>query len=247
MPKNAPELEEKLTSELKELGARVKRLREFRRLTLQVVAEAANIGVQTLVRIEEGSPGVALLNLQKVLTVLNAPATFVDVTTPPSEERPGLPQYVGSEAVQARIKKAAQAAAQELDKLGRKDGVAVADERFMAALERRLSELLCGDAGRPFVAGSVTTKLLYSDSDVGGPMSIEGEQPAGWVLRMRNGRQLLARDGSVVAAGMLDSGQLHASRTEALAALGELIESKGHTPGPVDAVPAFQDESGYRF
>lgn len=55
---------------LEALGTRVKVERERQGLTMVRLAAQADVGVQTLVRIEAGNPGMGALNLMKVLDAL---------------------------------------------------------------------------------------------------------------------------------------------------------------------------------
>lgn len=248
MTKSAKDLEAAVTAELKELGGRIKQLRDFRRLTLHTVAERAGVGVQTLVRIEEGSPGVALLNLQKVLTVLGAPATFLAAGVPPAPVPPVLPLYDDSEAVSERVAKAAALACQELAKLTRKSSGGL-DTDLEHLIQRRLMELLTGHPGVPLTNSELPAPLLYSDEQVGGPPAIEGAKPAGWVVRLRESRQLLdlSTDSGVATLDAAASTQVLASRSAGLQAIRAFLAARGALPGPVDVVPVYKDGAALRF
>lgn len=241
MQESGEDLDAAVTLQLKEAGARVKRLREFRRLTLNTLAEQANVGVQTLVRIEEGSPGVALLNLQKVLTVLGAPLQ-VAPRAPRGDEPSTQPiSHVADPAVVARVEQAAQAAMQQLRKLGTKRQPFDFPADYGESLKALISQFL---AGQLQSSGQASASLLLDDADVGGPLNALGA--VGWTLRLRHSRQLVNRDGSLASFDELTNAHLHATRQAALTAWRELFIA-GKLNMPVDAVPVFRDGDALRL
>jgi transcriptional regulator with XRE-family HTH domain len=64
---------------LKELGENIKLARKRRRLSLQQVAERADIARSTLGLIEKGSPGVAMSSYVQVLFVLGLEKDLLNV------------------------------------------------------------------------------------------------------------------------------------------------------------------------
>jgi transcriptional regulator with XRE-family HTH domain len=64
---------------LKELGENIKLARKRRRLSLQQVAERANIARSTLGLIEKGSPGVSMSSYLQVLFVLGLEKDLLNV------------------------------------------------------------------------------------------------------------------------------------------------------------------------
>ena len=64
---------------LKELGENIKLARKRRRLSLQQVAERADIARSTLGLIEKGSPGVAMSSYLQVLFVLGLEKDLLNV------------------------------------------------------------------------------------------------------------------------------------------------------------------------
>ena len=70
MAKTAPLLFPKHQRLLRQLGENIKLARLRRKLSSEQVAERAGIGRSTLVKLEQGNPGVGLGNLLNVLRVL---------------------------------------------------------------------------------------------------------------------------------------------------------------------------------
>lgn len=79
MAKSAPILFPKSQRILSEVGENIKLARLRRKLSSEQVAERANIGRSTLVKIEQGHPGVGIGNYLNVLRVLGLEQDFLVV------------------------------------------------------------------------------------------------------------------------------------------------------------------------
>lgn len=77
MANSSPTLFPKLQRILHELGENIKLARLRRKLSSEQVAERAGIGRSTLVKIEQGHPGVGIGNYLNVLRVLGLEQDFL--------------------------------------------------------------------------------------------------------------------------------------------------------------------------
>lgn len=240
------DIERELTEQMKELGGRIKQAREFRRLTLATLARQADIGMMTLVRIEDGNPAVGMLNLHKVLRVLGLPQSLVPPNMPAADDLPRQPRHLASKETDQAIEDAVRAACALLDswlqvKHPERDGIS---SNFQGQLREHVAAMLCG---KPGSTQSVQLKrLVYSDDFVGGPMFCDDEACQGWALRVRGEPTVL--QGSKTLELRQSGFDPYSTRADALKALRKYVEKVGHPPGPVDAVPVFLDENEqYRF
>lgn len=234
-----------LLESIKQLGRRVRQARQFRNFTLEALAQAADVGLQTLVRIEEGNPGVGALNLQKVLAVLNLSLDVpLDFALSPQEGAlPLHALHARDEVVQEAVEAAASAACKELDRLlgtktPEKDGIS---SNFQGLLAQHLERMLCGSAGVAAQRAPALKRLVYSDAEVGGPLvADESLAVAGWALRLR-GQNLVWQDGRQLT---LDSEAFDpwSTRRDALEGFRQQLHSVGHPPGVIDAVPVYLDQ-----
>ncbi len=234
-----------LLQALKELGRRVRHARQLRNFTLESLAEAADVGMQTLVRIEEGNPGVGALNLQKVLAVLNLSLDVPLDFSPPREDgqQPLHTRHARDEDVQAAVEAAASAACKVLDQLlgtktPEKNGIS---SNFQGLLAQHLERMLCGSPGLVPSRAPALKRLVYSDAEVGGPRTAdESLAVAGWALRLR-GQNVVWQDGRLLP---LDSEDFDpwSSRHDALEGFRLQLHAKGHPPGVIDAVPVYFDQ-----
>lgn len=224
-----------------ELGRRVKQARNFRRLTLHALARQAGVGVQTLVRIEEGHPNVGMLNLFKVLQVLGVSQSPVPQQLSRLSQSAALPRTALHASSRATQLAAAQAATEAVASLQGwlDENAAPARVSLGAAVKEQLAAHL---VDLLTAQGAAAGPVLYADSQVGGPLQAD-EQCSGWVLHVRDTRTVLQHDAVVQLPH--PRLKLHASRQAALQGLRRFIEVHGHVPGPVDALPAQVDAQGH--
>lgn len=238
--------EKELVSQMEELGRQVKNAREFRRLSREMVARQADIGVMTLVRIEAGNPAVSVLNLHKVLRVLGLPQSLAPTNLPTADDLPRQAKHLASNDTDEALEQAVSAACSVLDewlavKHPERDGIS---SNFQGQLREHLAAMLCG---RPGAVRPVRLKrIVYSDDFLGGPLYVEDPACQGWALRIR-GESTVIQDNHVIE--LKSTGfDPYTSRAFALAALRSFVETEGHPPGPVDAVPVYLDaQERYRF
>jgi transcriptional regulator with XRE-family HTH domain len=240
------DIEHQLVEQMQELGRQIKQAREFRRLTLAALSRQADIGMQTLVRIEDGNSAVGMLNLHKVLRVLGLPQSLVPPNMPVAEDLPRHARHLDSEDTDEAIEAAANAACRVLDewlavKRPERDGIS---SNFQGQLREHVSAMLCGKPGA--MHSMALKRLVYSDDFVGGPMRCEETDCLGWALRVR-GEPTVVQDTALLTLSS-ESFDPYVSREGAVAALRQFVQRCGHPPGPVDAVPVFAaGENGYRF
>jgi transcriptional regulator with XRE-family HTH domain len=244
MPTPAP-FQARLAEHLKVLGRRIREMREFRRLSLQALAQQADIGVQTLIRIEDGSPGAGALNVSKVLHVLGMPSTLVPIEGSVPLTLPCHAMHVDSPDVDDALEAATSSACKTLDVLlGVKrpevDGIS---SNFQGQLKAHLAAMLCGKPGATH-SGNLK-RLVYSDDFVGGPRYAPPAEVAGWALRLR-GEPRVLQDFRWLRLGDLEFDPF-VDRAAALESFRAYVETAGHPPGPVDAVPVFRDGEQYKF
>jgi hypothetical protein len=110
-------------------------------------------------------------------------------------------------------------------------------------LQGHLRAMLCGAAAE---ANPVPLpRLVYSNADVGGP-ACAPDEACGWTLRLREYEQVL--QGEQVLALAHPDFEPWPSRAAALADFCRYVDSCGHPPGAVDAVPVYvDDEDRYTF
>ena len=218
--------------------------RERQQLSLRALATQADIGLQTLVRIEDGSPGVSLHNIEKVLAALGEPAPDFMSLSRTDEESSLHALHRDSAQVQAGIEEAARAACEVLNallptKTPERDGVG---DTFMAQLMGHLGAMLCGQAAAR--ERRHLKRLVYSDADVGGPTRTP-EGAAGWALVLRKSGKAL-QDGQALSIAD-DAFSPWASRGDALVDFQAHVERYGHLPDEVNAIPVWFDDARERY
>lgn len=97
-----------LRAPLKEIGARLARLRIARRVTQQIAAERAGFSRNTLSRIENGDPSVAVGQVLRYLAVLDKVKALLDALQPDTDHA------VRSLATRERTKRARTLSEREL-------------------------------------------------------------------------------------------------------------------------------------
>ena len=235
-------LERTLTRESAQLGAEIRRTRDFRQMTLHTLAEAAGIGLQTLVRIEDGHPGVSVLILQKVLRVLGLeyrfhPALLVEGSAAYH------PYHVSNPALQQALEDASRAACKVLDaffevKNPEKNGIS---SNFQGQLKEHLEAMVCGEPAA--LTATRLTQLVYSDRSIGGPLQCDDDRCRGWVHRSREEHGKVWT-GSALQPLRSEHVAPYASREAAMKAFQKWVSEQGHPPCPVDIVPVFEDDQG---
>ncbi|GAB7550104.1 helix-turn-helix domain-containing protein [Cupriavidus sp. CuC1] len=236
--------ESDLTGQLAELGARIRKARDFRRLTLYGLANQSGVCVQTLISIEQGNSGVAAPQLHKVLRTLGLPQTLVPQDVPPGQREACHSRHLGSVDTETAINNAAQKACEVLDAwlVAINPGQAI-DSNFQRHLREHIAAMLCGRPGsmRP----ARIRRRVYSDDFVGGPIAAESEDCRGWALRVRGETLILQGQ---CALDLNDAAfEPYSSREVALRAFREYVEKGGIPPEALDAVPVFWSESGQYY
>ena len=240
-------IEQDLIDQLGELGQLVRNTREFRKLTQPQVAKLAGVGLQTLLRIEDGHAGIGAVNLGKVLRVLDMEESLVPGTMPSEADAALHEHHLDHADVEQAIEDAVRAACESLDAFfdvrhPEVDGIG---SNFQGLLKEHVAAMLCGAHGAKQRYATFLPRLVYSDAFVGGPRYTETKNH-GWVLRVR-GTQRVLNEGNVVpiSHSSLDP---FSSREYALEGFRKFIEGAGHPPGPVDAVPVYLSaDEKYRF
>lgn len=90
---------------LKQLGEYIRIARKKRRMTMAEVAERLNLGYQTIVRIENGDPGVSISSYMSTLWLFDLAKQFTQSIHPDQDEvgksleNSRLPERVGRKRV----------------------------------------------------------------------------------------------------------------------------------------------------
>ena len=254
-PTSIEALSVELNPDITALGEEIRRAREFRRMTLHTLAAAADVGLQTLVRLEAGHAGVSVLILQKVLRVLGIESRLLLAGAGDSETA-YRPCHVQGERTQQALLDAAGAACKVLDGFlqERADGAAAhpgIGPEFRQQLKAHLQAMLCGVPGDP--KPGVLPALVYSERSLGGPLRSANEQACvGWVLCGRVyewQRASLSEEapvwlGDKVVAVSDPQVSPFDSRDEALLAFAAWVNEHGHPPMPLDLVPVYDGVNG---
>jgi transcriptional regulator with XRE-family HTH domain len=225
------------------LGKRIRLARQAQGLSLAALADQAEVGLQTLLRIENGAEGSAIANVEKVMHALG-----LELEVPFDAPTSGLPLrelHIDSANVDEALEEATRAALAVLDALiatstPEHDGIT---SNFQGQLKAHLSAMLCGQSGA--TQQVALPVLLYSGTCVGGPRR-GPDRNAGWVLALQ-GTDKVLQDGKLLSLRDEDLDPW-SSRAAALEAVRLWVERYGHLPGPVEAVPLAVDADGrYRF
>jgi transcriptional regulator with XRE-family HTH domain len=230
--------ERELVEQMTLLGQRIKQAREFRRLTLHSLARQAGIGLQTLIRIEDGSINVAVLNLHKVLRVLGLPVDWLPQALPAPQVTPRTTLPLEGKTVDAALKDAARAASAQLASALGSAAAKGLNAEFERELRARMAAMLAGQWVSE--AGDRPTAVVQADAQVGGPLSVDEPDCIGWVLKLRGVPRVL-QGGREVEMGAPTELTPYADRPAALTALRRFTDKSGWPSAPVDALPLFKD------
>lgn len=230
-----------LEAELVRRGRRIRQERERQGWSLRILAMQAEVGLQTLVRIEAGNLGVSVENFLRVERAVGLVAHSSEHSS--DEGNSVLARqmlHLDSPKTEDAVERAAQAACEVLDEFlatahPERDGIS---SNFQGLLREHLKAMLCGaSAARQ---GISLKRVVYSDDWLGGPPASRVGTCAGWVLRIR-GTPLVLQGARTI---LLDAEDLdpYTSREAAAQGFRAYIESERHPQGMVDAVPVFLDE-----
>ncbi len=229
-----------LNAEMALLGRRIKQGREFRSLTLHDLARQAEVGVQTLVRIEAGNTNVGALNLQRVMRVLGMSPTLV--AAPLTAQTPMHARSIQTREATKALKDAARAACTTLDTWLQTAGASrLSGSTFEQLLQEHLVALLAGQPGAVGLTEGLPPQL-YTPRAVGGPLTLEeSETPQclGWVLKVRGDDVILQGGRAMPLVLTRESIVPYQSREAAVEACLRFVDKTGHPPGAVDALPVF--------
>lgn len=158
--------------DIERLGETVREARNEEGWSQTELAKKADVGLQTVVRIEAGNGGVSADNLRKVLDALRllVPLPIIQAY----KEKPALhPVHIDSDQVDEVVHSAVSAACNELDALfpGAKPEVDGVSTDFAGLLEAHIRAMLCGElASMRF--RSRPRKLVWQDADFGHPFTL---------------------------------------------------------------------------
>lgn len=238
-----------LVEQVAAMGRRIRAEREHQCLTLADLASRARIGLQTLIRIEDGSPGVALANVQKVLGALDLPSTLAPEGYARDYSEPLHPVHIEDAELTEAVEDAVRLACRRLDdffndKFGDvRPEVNGISSNFQGLLEMHVRAMLKGEMAHKASHRTELHKLVYSDGDLGGPRY--APSAAGWVLRARGTSKVL-QDGRAVSmtSEVFDP---YTSREAAERAFRDSIERHGHPATPLDAIPVYLVSDRWSF
>lgn len=229
-----------LYEEARELGQLIKRTREHQGLSQGTLARMAEIGLQTLIRIEDGSVGSGQMNVQSVLRSLRLPYSLIPaaMSLPSTEACHGV--HLHDSRVQNALDEAVELASERLQQLMASFGSTLPEangisSNFDRQLRRHLSAMLCG---RPSDLPNYPVhlkKLVYSSTDLGGPCELPAGHTGGWLLRVKGTKHVL-QDGHVLS--LEDPACQPLPSREALEdAYQAEVQLKGHLVGALEAYP----------
>lgn len=225
-------------------GSAVQAERERRGWTRETLAGRAGIGLQTLIRLENGSPGTSVGNLTAVLYALDLNLGIEQKLTAP-EGLPLHPLDLDSEEVASVLRAAVTAACTELDTLfpGAKPEVSGISSNFAGLLEEHLRAMLEGNphANRT----SVLPVLGYSEMTFR-PRRLSSlqlpRQADGWLVHAKDHNLFLEPsngyqgvDNAYRRLGSVTD--LYASRDAAVHCALQAIKDLGHPPAALEIIP----------
>lgn len=246
-----------LTEECRQAGRNIRNARDRQGWTQQQLATQAGVGLQTVVRLEQGHPGVSTLNVRKVLHALQLVGPSAEELAQAASQGPTFPlheRHLDSTETQEALEAAAKAACEVLDEwLGveyvERDGIT---SNFQGMLKAHLAAMVCG---RPHGREqSYLPRLVYSDDWLHERPSVG--KAFGWVLRFCSTQRIL--EGWTLRADrtqcILDEGRVlsltdedvnpFTSAEAACEAFRRHIERHGHPDAAVEVVPVYLSATG---
>lgn len=219
-------------SELAALGRLIAEARNAQGLTQGQLAEQAGVGLQTVVRIEQGNAGVGVGHVASVLRCLKLPLHQGVVSAP---TLPLHPRHIEDPDVQEVLDQAVQAACEALDRLfpGQPPEVRGVSSNFAGQLRSHMAAMLTGEPGYQATHRVALNKLLYCDADFGPQVRLSAE--ADGYLAWREGTDEVLEGGRFRVMTKVED--LYTSREAAIEALRKYLAGEGELPGPVRVVP----------
>lgn len=226
--------------ELPPTGNAIRAAREARKWSRERLAQRAGVGLQTLVRLENGNPGVSLGNLTAVLYALDM-NLHVQSQPAPSAQQPLHPIDLDSEHVSQALRQAVSAACHELDSLfpgarPEKNGIS---SNFAGLLEDHLRAMLEGNA---HAARPTRLPVLGYSQATFGPEQPLPPQAQGWLVQVTGQNQFLEpanlyHNFPSAYRKLSRITDLYSSWSAAAACALQAIADQGHPEAPLTIIP----------
>lgn len=223
-------------------GKAIQAEREHRGWSRETLAQRAGVGLQTLVRLENGSPGTSVGNLTAVLYALDMNLE-VHAPASPAERLPLHPLNLDSDQVGCVLRAAVSAACNKLDELfpGAKPEVNGICSNFAGLLEEHLRAMLEGNPQARRTSLTALPVLGYSERTFGSSRVLPRDAD-GWLVRVKDRNLFLEPSNRYVGlasayrrlTGITD---LYSSWDAAVRCALCAIEDQGHPEGALEIVP----------
>lgn len=233
-----------MNTTLLEFAQQLTARRKQRGMTQSQLALAAGLGLQTVVRMEQGHPGVGMGNVVAVLTALDMPMALANAHEDYREALPEYPLHLNHAKVSDAVEQAAAQACEVLDQLfsglPERHGI---NSNFQGLLIDHLKAMLQGYSHHEPRHRVTLNRLVFGPQDYG-PWQRLPEGAAGFHLRLQGTEDVLWDD-RVRSISRVDD--CFATSEAAEAYFIGYLEREGYPPAPVSVAPCWWASQGCSF